>query len=283
MAITVSILVRSCNDARYIADTLTSLLAQQCEPQLEIVCCDDASHDGTEKIIARFPGVRLIDRPTGEYLPGRTLNHMVRQCNGDIVVFNNADAVPQSNDYIKRLIAPLLDERQAAAAYANQLPRSDAEYLVRKDHLRAFGDGKIAEKWSFFFSLAAAAMHRKELLDAPFNESMRYSEDVEWAWRRQGKIVYVQEAQVEHSHNYTFAELRRRFYGEGYADAQIFGSAPDWWTTLRRVAAESLRDFAYLLPRPKGWREMLAAPRRRWLQKYYFMKGARDFLRGKAI
>ncbi|MBP5181455.1 MAG: glycosyltransferase, partial [Lentisphaeria bacterium] len=213
----VSILVRSRNDEAFIGRTLEAILSQECSVPFQVVCCDDASTDGTGKIIQSFPGVKLLPRPEGEYRPGERLNYMIRNCDGEIVVFNNADAIPLDRHWLSSLIAPLLDG-SADAVYANQLPRPDADFLVRKDSLRAFGDGRTAAKWRFFFSLASAAAGRKDLLEHPFNETIRYSEDVEWAHRRPIRIVYAATARVEHSHNYTLKELKKRFYGEGVAD-----------------------------------------------------------------
>jgi len=274
----VSILVRSGNDEKFIGATLRAIFAQESSLPFEVLCCDDASTDRTAEVIASFPGVTLLPRPEGEYIPGRRLNYMVKACRGDIVVFNNADAVPQGKNWLKNLIAPLLDGR-ADAVYGNQLPRPDAKCLVRKDNLRAFGDGRIAAKWRFFFSLATSAVWRKDLLEHPFDENIRYSEDVEWAHRRDIRIVYAPEARVEHSHNYTLAQLKRRFYGEGKADAEIFGSVPPLWRELASAFRESLRDTAFLLTHPAGLLELPLSPVRRFIQRYYHWKGGRDHAR----
>ena len=274
----VSILVRSHNDGAFVEATLKALFAQECGFPFEVVCCDDASTDATPSLIAAFPQARLLPRPEGEYRPGRRLNYMVGQARGDIVVFNNADAIPQSVHWLAALVAPLLDGT-ADAVYGNQIPRADAKWLVRKDYWRAFGDGKTAAKWHFFFSLATAAVWRKALLEEPFDETIRYSEDVEWAHRRPRRIVYAPEAVVEHSHNYTLAELRRRFYGEGYADAQIFGQRPSLVRELLSVARETFRDVGFLLRHPAGLSELPMAPVRRWIQKTYHWRGGRDYER----
>ena len=276
----VSILVRSGNDERFIGATLRAIFDQDCPLPFEVVCCDDGSTDRTPEMIASFPRVVRLPRPEGEYIPGRRLNYMVSRCRGDIVVFNNADAVPQGRRWLIDLITPLLEGR-ADAVYGNQLPRPDAEYLVRKDNLRAFGDGRIAAKWQFFFSLATSAARRADLLAHPFDENIRYSEDVEWAHRRKIRIVYVPEARVEHSHNYTLAQLERRFYGEGRADAQIFGSVPPLWRELVSAAAESLRDLVFLLKHPAGLAELPLSPVRRFAQRYSHWKGGRDYARAK--
>ena len=276
----VSILVRSRNDGAFITATLKAILAQACEIPFEVLCCDDASTDDTAALIAAFPQVKILPRPDGEYRPGRRLNYMVGQCQGDIAVFNNADAIPQNVHWLSALIAPLL-EGTADAIYGNQIPRADAKWLVRKDYARAFGDGKTAAKWGFFFSLATSAIWRKSLQDEPFDEEIRYSEDVEWAHRRPRRIAYVPEAVVEHSHNYTLAELKRRFYGEGYADAQIFGRRSSLARELLSGTLETLRDFGFLLRHPAGLAELPMAPVRRWSQRYYHWKGGRAYERDK--
>ncbi|MBS1370177.1 MAG: glycosyltransferase [Lentisphaeria bacterium] len=280
----ISVVVRSHNDEAYVGRTLEVLTGQRCSVPFEILSVDDASTDRTPEIIAGFPAVRRIERPSGGYVPGRTLNRAVAECRGEIVVFNNADAIPLGAGYLEHLTEPLRSGGGVCAAYGNQLPRPDALHLVRKDHLRAFGDGKTAAKWRFFFSLASSAARRKELLEHPFSETIRYSEDVEWAVRavaRGGAIRYVPEAQVEHSHNYTLCELWKRFRGEGGADAEIFGAAPGWGAGVARACMEFLRDAAYLAARPAGWPELFPAFPRRLVQKIAYCRGAADYRKGK--
>ena len=213
----VSILVRARNDEAIIGRTLEGIFAQQVDFPFEVVVCDDASTDRTRAVAAGFP-VRFFDRPEGEYKPGRTLNALVRAAEGDIVVFNNSDAIPLDRNWLAELVKPLLADRSRPVfAFANQLPRPDAAALVRKDSERAFGDGRVQATWKFFFSLASSATWRKMLLETPFDERIQYSEDVEWTWRNSRRevdpvrVVYCPAAKVEHSHNYTLKELARRF------------------------------------------------------------------------
>ena len=176
---------------------------------------------------------------------------------------------------------PLLAGSRRVFAFANQLPRQDAQALVRKDNERAFGDGKVQATWRFFFSLASSATWRQNLLDVPFDEDIQYSEDVAWAWRNSRlekdpvKIVYCPDARVEHSHNYTLRELAKRFYGEGVADRVIFGDSPAFLREFASAVRETLRDWAYLLPRPKGWLEIPVAPVRRLVQRLSHWRGTR--------
>ena len=282
-----SILVRAHNDAAFIERTLAGIFAQKVDFPFEVVVCDDASTDGTRAIAARFP-VRFFERPSGAYKPGRTLNALVGAAAGEVVVFNNADAVPLDENWLAALVKPLRDAPEAPAfTFANQLPRADAQALVRKDNERAFGDGKVQATWRFFFSVASAATWRRILVEAPFDEAIQYSEDVEWAWRNSRRevdpvrIVYCPGAHVEHSHNYTLQELARRFRGEGTADRAIFGEAPSLMREILGAGRETLRDWAYLASRPKDWLEIFSAPIRRFVQRVAHWRGMCDMVAAK--
>ena len=278
-----SILVRAFNDEALIRRTLEAIYSQETKGvELEVLVCDDGSTDNTRAVAAEYP-VRFVEAPAGRYKPGRTLNAMVRAAAGEIVVFNNSDAVPLDSHWLAELVSPLLAAPGGRRfTFANQLPRADASALVRKDHSRAFGDGSIQRKWRFFFSLASSATWKKELLETPFDEEIQYSEDVEWAWRNSRRavapveIVYCPKAKVEHSHNYTLRELARRFRGEGAADRRIFGGRASLARELASAVCETLRDAAYLARRPRDWRELPAAPVRRLVQRLSHWKGMRD-------
>ena len=272
--------MRAHNDEAFIARTLKGIFSQTAQP-FEVIVCDDASTDRTREIAATFP-VRFVERPKGPYKPGITLNRLVREAKGDIVVFNNSDAIPLDDQWLAELTRPLLaDPSRPVFAFANQLPRPDARALVRKDSERAFGDGTIQATWRFFFSLARSATLRRTLIDTPFDETISYSEDVEWTWRNSRRaedpvsVTYCPNAHVEHSHNYTLRELGRRFCGEGAADKIIFGDKPSLLHALAHAARETLRDWAYLATRPRDWREVPSAPIRRLVQQVAHWRGLR--------
>lgn len=278
----VSILVRAHNDEAFVERTLERIFAQKTDFPFEVLVCDDASTDATREIATRFP-VRFVERPDGPYRPGRTLNVLVRAARGTIVVFNNADAVPCDESWLANLVRPLVEAPETPlATFANQLPRPDAQALVRKDSERAFGDGRVQATWRFFFSLASSATRRALLVETPFDERIRYSEDVDWAWRMSRRtvapmrIVYCPDALVEHSHNYTFRELARRFRGEGAADRVIFGDRPTLARELVGATRETLRDWAYLATQPRHWGEAPTAPVRRLIQRLSHWRGTHD-------
>ena len=288
----VSILVRTRNDAPFIARTLDAIASQKGAPPFEVVVCNDASTDGTTEILAKRSDVRLVERPSGEYFPGRTLNAMVRAARGEIVVFDNADAIPLDDRWLATLIAPL---RQAAddlgkgerprppaiATFAQQVPRADAQPWVRRDYARAFGDGSVSKSWPRFFSLASSAFRRDWLLENPFDESLLYSEDTELVNRLPIVRRYVPEARVEHSHNYTRREWVRRYYGDGYAEEQIFGDpVPGRLRVAAQAMAEVLRDLRVADGAATAKRSFCLW--RRFAQKFAWRRGMADAANGVA-
>ena len=270
----ISILMRSHNDIAFVKQTVETLLAQDVDDAVEIVSCDDHSTDGTAEYLASVPQVRRIAPPEGKYVPGKTLNYMVSQAQGEYIVFNNADAIPQHKEYLRNLTAPLKNN-DVNCVFANQIARRDAFAVVRKDYERAFGDGSISRHWHKFFSLVSSGFRKSELVEHPFDESFQYSEDSQWVNRREVKIVYVANAVVEHSHNYTIAEVKKRFFNEGVADKQMNKNTPGLLRTWKTVLAETLRDWIYIAKRGE-WQEFFYAPRYRYTQKMSYYRGTRQ-------
>ena len=270
----ISVLMRSHNDILYIRKTVEALLSQETDDSIEIISCDDHSTDGTAEYLASVPQLRRITPPEGKYVPGKTLNYMIRQAQGDYIVFNNGDAIPQNREYLQNLYAPL-KEQSVNCVFANQIARPDAFAVVRKDYERAFGDGSISCKWNKFFSLVSSGFRKEELLRHPFDETFQYSEDSQWVNRRNVKIVYVPDAIVEHSHNYTLPEVRKRFFNEGVADKQMGKISPGLFKTWKSIFAETVRDWIYLM-KNRTVKEFFYAPRYRYMQKMSYFRGTKQ-------
>lgn len=270
----ISVLMRSHNDIKYIRQTVEMLLAQELDENMEIISCDDHSVDGTAEYLATIPQLRRIVPPEGKYIPGKTLNYMISQAKGDIIVFNNSDAIPQNREYLKNLTVPLKNEN-VDCVFGNQIAREDAYYVVRKDYERAFGDGSVSASWGNFFSLVSSGFRKRDLIAKPFDEKIQYSEDAHWVKQYSAKIFYVADAVVEHSHNYTLQEVRRRFFNEGIADKQMGKQTMSFLHCIRSVAAETLRDWIYLI-KHKTFREIFYAPIYRWVQKFSYYRGTKQ-------
>lgn len=277
----VSIVIRSRNDAAYIGQVLERVMAQSFT-DFEVLSFDNASTDKTPELIAAYPEVRRFTVPEGAYVPGRVLNQAVAESNGKIIVFNNSDSVPVNSHWLESLIAPLLTQ-QAQATYARQLARFDAQPWVKLDYKRAFGDRTSATPRPFsetFFSMVSSAATKETLQNFPFDEQMKYSEDVAWAktLRERGQVItYTPHAMVEHSHNYTPLQVRKRFHGEGYADGQIWGKRPQLISLVKGVAGGTLRDLIWLM-QTGTLSQIIPCLRYRFLQKLAYQRGLRDYL-----
>ena len=270
----ISVLMRSHNDIKYIRQTVEMLLAQMVDDAVEIISCDDRSTDGTAEYLASVPELRRLAPPEGKYVPGKTLNYMIGQAKGDIIVFNNSDAIPQNREYLKKLTAPLKDKK-VDCVFGNQIARQDAYYVVKKDYERAFGDGSISAEWDNFFSLVSSGFRKPDLIAKPFNENIRYSEDADWVKRNSAKIVYVPDAVVEHSHNYTLKEVKKRFFNEGVADRQMGKPVMSFFHCIKSITAETLRDWKYLA-KHRAIKEFLYAPLYRYVQKSSYYRGVKQ-------
>jgi rhamnosyltransferase len=216
--------MRSYNDRDVIRGTL-EMIRRQRYPDYELWNFDSSSSDGTFEIIQEYNDpIRIRRNDASRYNPGRVLNEAVGTVGGDVVVFINSDATPESEDWLEQLIAPLADGA-VGAVYGRQTPREDCRSLFVKDTERAFGDGREAATWVHFFSMANAAARRDVLERYPFETRVQYSEDIEWSYRLRKaglEIRYVAGAAATHSHNYTLRQSYKRHLGEGKAEAWIF-------------------------------------------------------------
>ena len=251
------VVMRSLNDRDLIEDTL-AMVRRQKGPRVKLLNIDSGSTDGTVDVIREYTD-RLIQIRPEDYIPGRVLNRGLRETDGPVVVFLNSDATPLHDDWLSKLLAAVSGEN-VAAAYGRQTSRHDTWPLFHKDNERAFGDGHVAAGWTHFFSMASSAVVRSVWAEQPFDESIPYSEDVEWSYRARqaGYLIrYAPDAVVAHSHNYTLAQSWKRHRGEGAADACIF---PDLDARMRlpRVLAsagvEVVRDVTWCVRsgRPMG-------------------------------
>jgi len=274
----VAIAMRSYNDIDVIRGTLERV-RRQTYPHVTLWNFDSSSGDGTLDVIREYNDAAHIEQndPAG-YNPGKVLNHAVSTVGGDVVVFLNSDATPESDDWLERLIAPLADPG-VGAVYGRQTARPDCRSLFRKDTERAFGDGREAARWLHFFSMANAAARRDVLERFPFETRVQYSEDIEWSYRLRKaglEIRYVPGAAATHSHNYTLKQSYKRQFGEGKAEAWIFRDGELDTSFMRYVVLpagmELLRDLRWAV-RERSWDAVTHSAPLRLTQKWGRWRG----------
>ncbi len=90
-----SVAVCAYNASRTIAAVLDAVLTQSPPPN-EVIVIDDGSTDDTAKIVDHFSSVRLIVPPENHGI-GWARNRALSEAKCDIVIYVDADAVPQRN------------------------------------------------------------------------------------------------------------------------------------------------------------------------------------------
>ena len=115
----VSIVVPVYNGARFLAECLDSLLAQD-YPAVEVIVVDDGSRDGTRAIAERYPHFRLITHENRGLSAAR--NDGIQAARGDVVAFTDADCAVDP-DWLTYLVARLCAGRFAGVGGPNIPPR----------------------------------------------------------------------------------------------------------------------------------------------------------------
>lgn len=189
--------------------------------------------------IRRYANVEVHHLSCREFDHGNTRNQGVKKSKAPYFVCMTQDAIPADAYLLERLLTPLLSG-EAQISYARQLPKADCspiECFTKNfnypEASRLKGEEDIPELGikTFFCSNACAAYERSTfdrmggfIRHTIFNEDMIYAAGVV---RAGGRIAYVAEAKVLHSHNYTWKQNFHRNFDLGVSQAdhpEIFES-----------------------------------------------------------
>jgi rhamnosyltransferase len=221
----VSVIVPTLNAGSAFPELVRSL-KRQTVSVCDIQIVDSESEDGTAEMARRL-GCKVTVIPRKSFDHGGTRNLGADMSSGDILVFLTQDALPLSGDFISCLVAPI-DGRVTAASYARQLPARGAaptEVFARlynyppESSSRHISRVERRTLRSFFFSNAASAVSRECFekvgrfpSPVPTNEDMLLCARLMDAGYQ---IAYVADAQVIHSHEFSLAEVFRRYFRIG--------------------------------------------------------------------
>ena len=107
----VSVVVNTCNRARYLADALRALASLH-YPQVEVVVVNGPSTDGTGAVLEGWAQhIKRVDCMELNLSVSR--NAGIAAAAGDIIAFIDDDAVPHP-DWLSHLVGPYADQRVAA-------------------------------------------------------------------------------------------------------------------------------------------------------------------------
>jgi len=225
-SLSVSVIIPTRNAGSSFRNVLEYLWEQTVVPK-EIIVMDSSSTDGTAELAASLGAtVHVIDQ--AEYDHGGTRNQAAAYASGGILVFMTQDAMPNHVCMIENLIRPLIDTPVIACAYARQLAAPGAgllEQMSRSYNYPKYPSIKSREDLpslglkTFFCSNVCSAI-RKDIFNelGCFPEPVIFNEDMFFAAKCVNagyKIAYASQAEVIHSHDYSFMQQFKRYFDNG--------------------------------------------------------------------
>lgn len=254
----ISIIIRTLNEARYLAELLQATQSQALSGNKpEVVIVDSGSNDGTLEIARRY-NCRIQHISREEFSFGRSLNIGCEVAIGDILVFISGHCVPADNSWLQNLCQPLV-RGQADYVYGRQVGGPESFYSECRIFSKYFPERSRIPQEGFFCNNANSALTRTAWESYRFNEDLTGLEDMELALRlngQGGKVAYVADACVYHYHNESWQQIARRFEREALALQHI----------LPQVHIHKLDLVRYVIS--SIWIDWRSA----WLEKKFFSK-----------
>lgn len=213
-----SVVIRAFNEERWLPEVFAALRMQRYR-DFEVLLVDSGSVDRTRDIAAEN-GARIIRLRTEDFTFGHSLNVGLSESRGRLAAIVSAHAIPATEDWLEKLIAPLR-KPEVAMVYGGQRGHSISKFSELRDFERIFPDHALPVDATNPFANNANSAIRKDLWERhAFDEGLPGLEDIEWAihWsHRDQQVVYVPDATVIHVHAETWPQVRRRYYREAIA------------------------------------------------------------------
>jgi len=168
----VSVVIPVFNGERFLREAVESVLIQQYSP-VEIIVVDDGSTDGTANVARSLPETVRYLYQTNQG-PAAARNRGIEQAQGSLIAFADADDLWPAGKLELQL--PYLIRDPAVDIVLGR---------IQQVHLSETVDGPTqAQEPAFSVNLGSAVV-RKSVFEriGLFDETMRYSEDVDWFMR----------------------------------------------------------------------------------------------------
>jgi rhamnosyltransferase len=222
----VSVVILAKNGLKTIGRCLESLFSQKTDFSFDVIVIDSGSTDGTIDLLADYP-VELRRIEPSEFNFGETKNLGFSISKSGIVVFLSQDAIPIGNEWLQRMIAPLEDPEVMIAQGHEKAGEGGFYWWVKAPFRYTSEIRRWMERYGQIgLSCVTIAIRRKawervKFDKVPFGEDKLFQKKAVEAGL---KMVFVQDAAVEHSHDYTLSTVVGRITNEGLG-ARISGGS----------------------------------------------------------
>jgi rhamnosyltransferase len=230
-----------------------------------VLVLDSSSTDGTTDL-ARASGLRVHTIPRAEFDHGGTRQLAIELLpDAEFLIFLTQDAVLADANAISLLLKPFEDPT-VVATFGRQLPRTSAtpiEAHARHFNYSAQSSIRVLESRknmgfkAIFISNSFAAYRREALLAVGgFPRHIIFGEDTITAAKlllSGGKIAYVANAQVYHSHSYTWMQEFKRYFDIGVLHAKESWLLEEFGGTDSEGSRFVRSEFKYLWPSFKSF------------------------------
>jgi rhamnosyltransferase len=196
---TVSLIIRTKNEERWISSCLESVFSQEFK-DFEVVIVDNNSTDKTLEKVRRYNQIRIVT--VDEYLPGKALNAGIKASSGRYIVCLSGHCIPVNNVWLGSLLKNI-KLRGVAGVYGRQQPLSYSSDFDKRDLLITFGLDRKVQIMDSFFHNANSMIRRSVWEEVPFDDEISNIEDRIWAReviKKGYKIIYEPSASVYHYH-----------------------------------------------------------------------------------
>jgi glycosyltransferase involved in cell wall biosynthesis len=177
----ISVIIPSYNCARFVGESVESILRQSVPPS-EVIVVDDGSTDDTLAVLAGYAKrVTVVQAPHGGYASAR--NHGLAHASGDWVAFHDADDVALE-DRLAVHLDWLARRPDADGVFANGARMDDGTGLVPPE-LAAGRDLGVEDVFAGFPVYFQAALVRRAAFEetGPFETSLQVHSDMDYGYR----------------------------------------------------------------------------------------------------
>jgi len=216
-----SIVIRCCNEEKYIGRLLFGIM-QQTIQDIQLIVVDSGSTDATLSIASRFP-VKIVSIKPEDFSFGRSLNAGCQAADSEIIIIASAHVYPVYKSWLDCLLAPFSDS-DVALVYGKQRGNETTQFSERQVFAKLYPDKSNPNKVHPFCNNANASIRRKVWRRLPYNEDLTGLEDIDWTKRAMQlglKVVYDAGAEVIHVHNETPLQVYNRYRREAIALKRI--------------------------------------------------------------